>query len=234
VRLSAVTTKARRALTVLAPRSTDDNYVPSPQISGNALRSNTTIAASDRTTNRTVEDSADTADDRDAEFDSLAKPRSPVCLAVIVGLVIVVTLAALAGWLGIRSQQSHQAAEQRQLFLQAGRQGAINLTSIDWQHVDGDVQRILESATGAFHDDFSKRSQPFVEVVKQAQSKSVGAVNEAGVESEAGNEAQVLVAVTVKTSTAGAAEQRPRSWRMRISVQMVGDEPKVSNVVFVP
>jgi Mce-associated membrane protein len=43
-----------------------------------------------------------------------------------------------------------------------------------------------------------------------------------------------LVAVTVKTSNAGAPDQQPRSWRMRISVQKVGDEAKVSNVEFVP
>ncbi|WP_342743211.1 MULTISPECIES: hypothetical protein [Mycobacterium] len=43
----------------------------------------------------------------------------------------------------------------------------------------------------------------------------------------------MLVAVTVKTSTAGAAEQQPRRWRMRISVQKVGDGATVSNVEFV-
>ena len=37
-----------------------------------------------------------------------------------------------------------------------------------------------------FYDDFHKRAQPFVDVVKQAQSKSVGTVTEAGVESEDG------------------------------------------------
>jgi Mce-associated membrane protein len=44
----------------------------------------------------------------------------------------------------------------------------------------------------------------------------------------------VLVAVTVKTSNAGAAEQEPRAWRMRLTVKKVGDEAKVSNVEFVP
>ena len=46
--------------------------------------------------------------------------------------------------------------------------------------------------------------------------------------------ADVLVAVTVKTSNAGAAEQEPRAWRMNITVQKVGDEAKVANVRFVP
>jgi Mce-associated membrane protein len=164
-----------------------------------------------------------------------AKSRmSHLRLATIVGLALVVVLAGLTGWLGFRTYQSHRADEQRKLFLQVGRQGALNLTTIDWQQADQDVQRIMDSATGTFYDDFQKRAQPFVEVVKQAQSKSVGTIAEAGLESESDNGAQVLVAVTVKTSNAGAPEQAPRAWRMRISVQKVGDEAKVSNVEFVP
>jgi Mce-associated membrane protein len=170
-----------------------------------------------------------------AEEAAPAKPRmSHLRLATIAGLVLVVVLAGLTGWLGYRTYKSHHADDQRKLFLQVGRQGALNLTTIDWQEADKDVQRILDSATGTFYDDFQKRAQPFVEVVKQAQSKSVGTIAEAGLESESDNSAQVLVAVTVKTSNAGAPDQQPRAWRMRISVQKVGDDAKVSNVEFVP
>ena len=181
------------------------------------------------------EDSADYDEEASDEEAAPAKPRmSHLRLATIVGLIVVVALAALTGWLGFRTYQSHKAAEEHNLFLQVGRQGALNLTTIDWQQADANVQRILDSATGTFYDDFQKRAQPFVEVVKQAQSKSVGTIAEAGLESETANGAQVLVAVTVKTSNAGAPEQAPRAWRMRISVEKVGDEAKVSNVEFVP
>ncbi|GAC1406547.1 MAG: hypothetical protein NVSMB60_26460 [Mycobacterium sp.] len=178
---------------------------------------------------------ADADEEADAQEAARANQRmSHLRLATIAGLVLVVVLAGLTGWLGFRTYKSHQADEQRKLFLQVGRQGALNLTTIDWQEADKDVQRILDSATGTFYDDFQKRSQPFVEVVKQAQSKSVGTIAEAGLESDSDNSAQVLVAVTVKTSNAGAPDQQPRAWRMRISVQKVGGDAKVSNVEFVP
>jgi Mce-associated membrane protein len=171
----------------------------------------------------------------DTDEEAPAKPRmSRARVAIIAGLVVLVALAALTGWLGFRAYKSYQADQQRKLFLQVGRQGAVNLTTIDWQRADADVQRILDSATGTFYDDFLHRSQPFIAVVKQTQSHSEGTITEAGLETESGEGAQVLVAVTVKTSTAGGTEQRPRSWRMRISVQKVGDEAKVSDVQFVP
>jgi Mce-associated membrane protein len=155
-------------------------------------------------------------------------------IARLAGVVVVVVLAALMGLLGYQAYQYRQAQTQRDLYLQVGRQAAINLTTIDFAEADKDVKRILDSATGNFYDDFSARSQPFVDVVKQAKSKSVGTVSSAGLETVNGNEAQVLVAISVKSSNAGAAEQQPRDWRMRISVHKVGDEVKVSNVEFVP
>jgi Mce-associated membrane protein len=181
-----------------------------------------------------AEDEAEGAD-VGSEDGTPVKPRiSHVRLAAIVGSVAVVALASTGGWLGFRTYQSHQAQAQRQLFLQVGRQGALNLTTIDWQHADGDVQRLLDSATGKFYDQFSQRKQPFVEMIKKAQSKSVGTVTEAGVESESSDKAQVLVAVSIKTSNLGAADQPTREWRMRITVEKSGAEAKISDVAFVP
>ncbi|WP_210419612.1 Mce protein [Mycolicibacterium sp. ELW1] len=165
-----------------------------------------------------------------------SKPaRSHVRLALIVGIVVVVALGGLTGWLGYRAYDVRKTNQLQDLLVGVGRQGAINLTTIDAAEVDKDVQRILDSATDQFYDDFTKRSQPFIEVVKQAQSKSVGTVTEAGLESMSGGEGQVLVAVTVVTSNRGAENQQPRSWRMRLTVKKTGnDEAKVSKVEFVP
>ena len=186
-------------------------------------------AATDVDADETVEETTD------AEPAPVKPARSHVQLALIVGTVVVVALAALAGWLGYRAYESRETAQLQDLLVGVGRQGAINLTTIDAVEADKDVQRILDSATDAFYDDFAKRSQPFIEVVKQAQSKSVGEVTEAGLESVSGDEGQVLVAVTVTTSNRGAPNQPKRSWRMRLTVKKTGDdEAKVSKVEFVP
>jgi Mce-associated membrane protein len=174
------------------------------------------------------------ADNADGTPDRQAKePMSAVRRATLLGLAVAVALAVLVGWLGFRAYQSNQNNAERNQFVQVARQGALNLTTIDWQKAESDVQRILDGATGQFHDDFAKRAQPFIEVVKQAKSTTVGTITDAGLESQTADSAQVLVAVTVTTSNAGAPQPDPHGWRMRISVQKVGDQAKVSNVEFV-
>ncbi len=162
------------------------------------------------------------------------KPKAVRRLAAVIGLIVVIALSALVGWLAVRTHRATQVDERQSQIVQAARQGALNLTTIDWQRADADVQRILDSATGEFYDDFAKRSAPFIKVVKEAKSTSSGSIVEAGLESESGDAAQVLVAVAVKTANVGTPAQDPREWRMRISVQKVGDAMKVSNVEFVP
>jgi Mce-associated membrane protein len=154
---------------------------------------------------------------------------------IAVSLAIIVALVGLGGWLGFRVHQDHQEQGQRNLYVQVARQTAINLTTINYTEVDADIKRVLDSATGAFRDEFQNRSQPFVEVVKKVQSKSEGTISEAGLLSYTKDQAQVLVAVAVKTSMAAApADQEPRRWRMRLTVDKTGDGAKVSNVEFVP
>jgi Mce-associated membrane protein len=155
-------------------------------------------------------------------------------LALAVGLAAALAIGGCDGWLGYGAYRLHGEDQLRQEFLAVGKQGALNLTTIDFTKADADVQRVLDSSTGEFYNDFSKRAPAFIDVVKQAHSKTQGTVTEAGLERVERDQAQVLVAVTVNTSTDSAQEQQPRPWRLRIGVQKVGDGAKVSNVEFVP
>ena len=155
--------------------------------------------------------------------------RSPQAAASCFGIAVLVVLAVLVGRLGLQAREYHPAAAQRQEFMAAGRQGAVNLTSIDWQHVDDDVQRILNNATGTFHDDFASRSKPFIDVVKRAQSASVGSVTEVGLESATDQNAQVLVAVSVNTAWPVLRSKTPAHGECG-STSSGRDQVKVANV----
>lgn len=147
--------------------------------------------------------------------------------ALAAGLVVVL---AVAGWLDM---QIRRDADIRDQMLQAARGGLIALTSIDHQHADRDVQRILDVSTGSFRDDFEQRAAGFKDAARQAESTSVGTVNESAVESVDGDQGRVLVALTVMTSNRGVPERQPKSWRTRVTVFRTGDGFKLAAVEFV-
>jgi Mce-associated membrane protein len=110
-----------------------------------------------------------------AENAEIPAPRrfSDTRALITVGFVIFAALAGVGGWLGYRVYQDREAQAQRNLYVEVARQTAVNLTTIDYTRVDADIKRILDSATGGFYDDFQKRSQPFVDVVKKVQLERV-------------------------------------------------------------
>lgn len=159
---------------------------------------------------------------------------SHVRLALVAGLVAVLVMVGVTCWLGFGALASQRADEQRAEFLRVGRQGAVDLTTIDYTRVDDDVQRILDSATGPFLADFQQRAVSFADVVKRVRSKAVGRVTEAGIDEYSPIGATVLVAVTVDTTIEGQPPQPRRAWRMRIAVERDPEGAvKVSNVEFV-
>ncbi|WP_370501055.1 Mce protein [Mycolicibacterium sp. jd] len=216
-------------------------YAASRSLSGSGSSKDSTTAEDWPDTEDDAQPNGDTAESVDERTESPSgesdSPRrlgcSPKLLVMALGVVIVV-LGCLVGWLGYRTHEIQKVQAEQDMFVEAARQGAVNLTTFGFDTTDADIQRILDSTTGSFHNDFQTGAEPFVAVIKQAQSRSEGSVTEAGLESQEGDRAQVLLAVSVKTSNAGAPEQEPRSWRMRIGVQKVGDGAKVSSVTFVP
>ncbi|BBX62563.1 hypothetical protein MSAS_17370 [Mycobacterium saskatchewanense] len=195
-----------------------------------------------------TDDSGQDADHRDAGTDSFgaeaeadavdqgppARRMTGFRTTVAVGLAAIVALGIVAGWLSVSAHRLHQREEQGAEFLRVGRQGALNLTTISYADADSAVQRILDISTGAFRDDFKKRSGPFLDVVKQTQSITEGTVTEAALESMQNDHAQVLLAVSVRTTSPAQPPQEPHLWRMRITVQKGGDGAKMSDVAFVP
>lgn len=170
-----------------------------------------------------------------AEF-SLRQGVSTTGAAIGIGAIGALLVGGVCGWHGYQAYQAGRLQAQDAVFVQAGRQAALNLTTIDYTEADADIRRILDSATGTFHDDFQQRSQPFIDLVKQTQSKSEGTITEAALESQHPDQANVLVAVSVKTSLGAAPQQDApiRAWRMRIGLQLVDQVAKVADVQFVP
>ncbi|WP_166906017.1 Mce protein [Mycobacterium sp. DL440] len=183
----------------------------------------------EETDDEAAEDESDEAED--ATTKRRGSLRTPS--VALVGVALVVALAALTGWLGYGFYHVHHEQQRRDMFMETARQGATNLTSIDWEHAEDDIQRVLDSSTGRFYDDFERRSKSFLDVVKQIKSKSVGTVTASGLESYSDDKADVLMSVTVRSTNAGVPEQAPQVWRMVLTVQDIDGKAKVSNVEFI-
>jgi Mce-associated membrane protein len=148
----------------------------------------------------------------------------------------VVAICALLGISGWMVWQHHNVLQERQrsaAFAAAARQGIINLTSLDFNRAKEDVQRVLDSATGQFRDDFQKRAEDFASVVKDSKVVTEGSVAATAIESMGDDSAVVLVLGNERITNLAGAKDAPRIFRFRVSVVHDGDELKVSKVEFV-
>jgi Mce-associated membrane protein len=185
------------------------------------------------------------------EPESAAKPTEssesrnpfPAVVLAIGALVIVTTLGLLgtSGWLlwhhhtvQAEHERSAQAEKQRSAaYIAAARQGVINLTSLDFNNAKESVQRVLDSSTGAYRDDFQRVADDFESVVKDSKVVTQGTVVAAAVEKMDKDSAVVLLLGNERVTNLAGAKDNLRIFRFRVSVVKDGDRIKISNVEYV-
>ncbi len=164
---------------------------------------------------------------RVSRWSRFSKPLAVAAIVAICGLL------AASGWL---AWHHHTVVAERQrsaAFVAAARQGVVNLTSLDFNKAKEDVQRVLDSATGEFRDDFQRRADDFASVVKDSKAVTEGSVVASAVESMTKDSAVVLVLANERITNAAGAKDDPRAFRFRVSVVRDGDQLKISKVEFV-
>jgi Mce-associated membrane protein len=159
-------------------------------------------------------------------------------LSIIARVAAVLIIGAFAG-VSVYMVTQHRHAIQQQhreaAFLGGAQQGVVNMTSLDFNKAKADVQRVIDSSTGEFKDDFQHRADDFISVVAQSKAISEGTVNAAAIESVNGNSAVVLVAATSRiTNSPPGKDEPPRIWRLRVTVTEAGGQYKMSKVEYVP
>ena len=148
----------------------------------------------------------------------------------------IVAICALLGASGWMLWHHHTVVAERQrsaAYVAAARQGVINLTSLDFNNAKEDVQRVLDSATGEFKDDFQRRADDFASVVKDSKAVTQGSVTATAVESMSKDSAVVLVLANERITNSAGAKDDPRTFRFRVTVVRDGDQLKMSKVEYV-
>ena len=161
-------------------------------------------------------------------------PSLPV-IATAVAAVLVIGFTAASVYMLLQHRDATQRHQREAAFVGGAKHGVINMISLDFTKAKADVQRVIDSSTGQFRDEFQQRSKDFVSVVEQSKAITEGTVNSAAVESVAGNSAVVLVAATSRvTNSPPGKDEPPKIWRLRVTVAEEGGKYKMSKVEYVP
>ncbi|OBH96629.1 hypothetical protein [Mycobacterium scrofulaceum] len=149
-------------------------------------------------------------------------------------LVLICAFTAASGYMMWNRHETVERNQRAANFIAGARQGVVNLTSMDFNKAKEDVQRVIDSSTGQFRDDFQARAKDFTTVVEQSKVVTQGTVNAAAVQSINGDFALVLVAATSHITNAAGAKDEPRNWRLKVTVKDEAGQYKMSNVEFIP
>ena len=183
-------------------------------------------------------DAAEAADALDPTDAPSGRRTGSMAWTATTVLAALVTIAALAGtgWMIVEHRKAAREREQIAEFTAAARQGAVTMTSLNFNDAPAGVRRILDNSTGSFKDDFSKMADDFVKVVEQSKVVAQGSVQSAALDRNTltKDSAVVLVASTSEVTNAAGAKQEPRTYRLMITVARDGGRIKIAKVEFVP
>jgi Mce-associated membrane protein len=192
-------------------------------------------------------DDAEDAEDYEAPEEEAAKPatwrgkafgwvrRLPLSrIAKVAAILIICGFVLLSGYFVWTHHQATERQERAVAFTAGARQGVINMTSLDFKKAKEDVQRVIDSSTGEFKDDFQARAADFTKVVEQSKVVTEGTVNATAVESMDEHSALVLVSATSRVTNNTGAKDESRTWRLRVTVTEEAGQYKMSKVEFVP
>jgi Mce-associated membrane protein len=200
----------------------------------------------DESADDTVENSdAETEEEASDETLEAAEPQSRLArwrrrlpslsaTSKVAAIILILCFAGASGYMVWQDRDTTNRAQRAAKFVAGARQGVVNMTSLDFNKAKEDVQRVLDSSTGEFRDDFQQRAKDFASVVEQSKVVTEGKVNAAAVESMDEHSALVLVSATSRITNSAGAKDEPRVWRLRVTVTEDRGQYKMSKVEFVP
>jgi Mce-associated membrane protein len=182
-----------------------------------------------------IDDAGEPVDSEPTRRRRLKLPRVGLKF-VAAGLVILLSLGLFGagGWMIWHHHQVVAEQQRSAEFVAAARQGVVTLMSLDFNHAEDDVKRIIDNTTGDFRKDFESQAPEFTDVAKQSKVVTEATVNAAAVQSMTKDTATVLIAVTTRVSNVASKQQEPRSWRLSVDVARDGGQIKLAKVEFVP
>ena len=171
----------------------------------------------------------------------MAAPRTaepvrqvPVRAAALAALVLAAVAALVVISMTVpRISAAGDRDQRRTEVLEAARQQAVNFTTLDYEHLDRDLGRVLAGATGDFRAQFEKGTKDLSQLVTANQAVSEGEVLEAGIVSDDADSARVLVVADSTVTNSASADPQRRHYRLQMDLVHRGDRWLVSDLQFV-
>jgi len=156
-------------------------------------------------------------------------------IAALAAVALVCAFAGVSAYMVLQHRDTNQHRQREAAFVTGAKQGVLNMISLDSNRAQEDVQRVIDGSTGQFKDEFQRRANDFISMVTQSKAVTEGTVHAAALESVNGNSAVVLVSATSQvTNSPPGKDVPPLMWRLRVTVDQVGGQYKLSKVEYVP
>jgi Mce-associated membrane protein len=161
--------------------------------------------------------------------------RPPSRKAVEIGAAAALISASLGAsgfmvWQHVSLMHEHKRAAE---FTEAARRGVEMMMTIDPDHARENIQRVIDNSTGALQSQLRVSSTYIVDDAQKAKVTTKATVQDAAVESLTDNSAVVLVVAQSDTTNPDKSKRPPVFWRLSITIDRDGGQPKMSKFDFV-
>lgn len=156
----------------------------------------------------------------------------PALVAVTLAAALLCALLAASGYMfqqHLTATRDHDNVAQ---YSAVARQGVVNLMAINYNSAQADVQRVLDSTTGPFRQQFEDTSKDLVKALQDAKVVTEVTVTGVAVESMTADSAVVLVAATSQRGDTDPQNRDPRTWRAVVTVTRDSGQLKISQIDF--
>lgn len=178
-------------------------------------------------------DAADVTETDAAAVESAEPPAAAkrrVGLAAVVCALLFTILVAALGFLGWRQYEQYRVNAASDAALQAAKDYAVVLTTLDAKNIDENYRKSLDGSTGEFKDAYSQGATQLRQVLIDNKASGTGIVVAAAVKSATPDKVEVLLFVDQSITNANNPSPRIDRNRIDMTMEKVGDRWLASRV----
>ncbi|WP_036421059.1 Mce associated membrane protein [Mycobacterium sp. 360MFTsu5.1] len=159
-----------------------------------------------------------------------AASKRRVGLAAVVCALLFTILVAALGFLGWRQYEQYRVNAASDAALQAAKDYAVVLTTLDAKNIDENYRKSLDGSTGEFKDAYSQGATQLRQVLIDNKASGTGIVVAAAVKSATPDKVEVLLFVDQSITNANNPSPRIDRNRIDMTMEKVGDRWLASRV----